>query len=213
MKRIHLFEFEDFKSFPSFLRNSMTNYLEAFHRIMKTKDDLSKVITKALNLSGAHKIQDLCSGAGGPMPDVLHELKKEEDFKDLKLQLSDLYPNKEAIQKFKDVEDITFNPSPVNATDNPHQDDTLVTMICSMHHMPPKVAKEILLNAQNKNQSICVYEISDNAFPIFLFPISFVIGLIMPLFITPFVKNITWHQILFTYFIPLLPYLFHGMEP
>lgn len=207
MKRIHLFEFEDIKAFPNFLRNSITNYLEAFHRVIQTKNDLSLVIKKALNISSASHIQDLCSGAGGPMPDVLHELKKESSFQNLELTLTDLYPNQQAIQKFKEVADINYQSSPVNAVENPIKEDTLVTMICSMHHMPPKIAKEILLNAQTNKQSICVYEISDNGFPKFLFPINFIIGIIMPFFVTPMVKKLTWHQILFTYFIPILPLL------
>ncbi|SFT82399.1 hypothetical protein SAMN05216474_2569 [Lishizhenia tianjinensis] len=207
MKRIHLFEFEDLHFFPEFLRNSMTNYLNAFHRVIKTKNDLSLVVKKALKISKATHIQDLCSGAGGPMPDVLREIQKDKEFEHLQLTLSDLYPNQQALKKFEAVNDINYLSSPVNAASIPKQENTLVTMICSMHHMPPKVAKEILLNAQHNNQCICVYEISDNSYPIVLFPINFLIGLIMPFFVTPFVKNITWHQILFTYFIPLLPIL------
>jgi hypothetical protein len=32
MKRMQLFEFEDFRWFPDFLRQCLTNYLVSFHR-------------------------------------------------------------------------------------------------------------------------------------------------------------------------------------
>ncbi|MDQ3100184.1 MAG: hypothetical protein M3R08_02245 [Bacteroidota bacterium] len=61
---------------------------------------------------------------------------------------------------------------------------------------------------QRKEQPICIYEISDNGFPIFLWWIAIPLNFIMALLITPFVRPLTLEQIIFTYLIPIIPFFF-----
>jgi hypothetical protein len=48
MKRIHLFEFEDFQWFPDFLRMCMTNYILTMHRLLGSADDLAELLSPIL---------------------------------------------------------------------------------------------------------------------------------------------------------------------
>lgn len=207
MQRIHSFEFEDFHWFPNLLRTLMTRYLVAIHKMLGTGPTLSDLMEKVLKQAGSTQIVDLCSGGGGPMEEVMTILHNR-GLTDLKMTMTDLYPNKAAAKRIN-AEDgqIRYKTDPVNAADVSGELNGLRTMICSLHHMPPTVAKDILKDAMEDNQPICIYEISDNSIPHWIAWISFPINLIMVLIISLAVRPMTWQQVLLTYFIPVLPLL------
>ncbi len=57
MKRIELFEFEDHPRFPSWLRDLMTAYLRAFHRIFRTAPAVVDLVRQALAASQTKRIR------------------------------------------------------------------------------------------------------------------------------------------------------------
>lgn len=82
-------------------------------------------------------------------------------------------------------------------------------MIASFHHMNPMVAKKILNSAQANREPILIFELAKNNIPtlawwLFL-PISLIILVLMSAVMTLFVRPLTLKQILFTYFIPIIP--------
>ena len=205
MKRIHLFEFEDLNWFPNWIRELMTRYIATFHRILNSKENLVNILHPLLKKSNKFKIIDLCSGGGGPMPDVYKELKK--DYPSLQMELTDLYPN---IKFAKTVntgsdENIIYNINSVDATDVDDNDGAIRTMICSMHHMKPEIARNILSDAQEKKVPFMFYEISDNSFPKWIWWIAFPMTILTVLFVTPLVRPMSIQQLVFTYLIPILP--------
>jgi len=207
MKRIHLFEFEDFSWFPNWLRVRMTRLIVVMHRIMGTSEELAEIINGALSASGETKIIDLCSGSGGPMPEVVQILEEKYERKNVELTLSDLYPNLEAAARFNSEKDnISYETQPVDVTKIGADKQGLRTMICSFHHMKPEAAKQILQSAQDDKQPICIFELSDNSAPILpALMLSFPITFLMCLFITPLVRPMTWQQLVFTYLMPIIP--------
>ena len=64
MKRIHLFEFEDFPWFPGWLRECMTLYIVTMHRLLRTDSALAPLLVRALKRSSTQQIVDLGSGGG-----------------------------------------------------------------------------------------------------------------------------------------------------
>lgn len=205
MKRIHLFEFEDLAWFPNWIRELMTRYLQAFHQLLKTADYILPLVEKGLSYSSSQQIIDLCSGSGGPMMDVFKKLKKKEAHSVLKMTLTDLYPNQEAIQELKWEKNINYLKKPLDATKVNPQLEGLRTIISGMHHMKPRLAKQVLQNARDSNQPILIFEISDNASPTFLWWLAFPVAFITSLFVTPLVRPMTFRQLVFTYLIPILP--------
>lgn len=206
LKRIHLFEFEDFAWFPNWIRICMTRYINAFHRILKSQENLSELIKDQLSHAEEPIILDMCSGSGGPMPDVLRLVKQDEKYHNVRLELSDLYPNLEAAKVFNsDYNDISYHVESVDATAVDPQFRGLRTMVSSLHHMKPEIVIEILGNAQKHRQPILIYEISDNAPPIWLWWLALPFGLISTLLVTPMVRPMSWQQLVFTYLIPILP--------
>jgi hypothetical protein len=207
MKRIHLFEFEDFQWFPNFLRMCMTNYILTMHRLLGSAEDLAKLLSPILRKTKKTNIIDLCSGAGGPMAEVKQLLEKKHDFSGLSLTLTDLYPNTEAANNINAQSDasIRYLTESVDATNLQNKNEGLRTMICSMHHMRPDTAKSILKAAKEDQQPICIFEISDNSMPFILWWLAIPTSFLMVFFITPFVRPLTFKQIIFTYLIPLIP--------
>lgn len=65
MGRIHLFEFEDQKWFPSFLRNFGTDFLQFLANKTKMYQPIVSILEKGLKKSRTNHIVDLASGGGG----------------------------------------------------------------------------------------------------------------------------------------------------
>lgn len=91
MKHIQLFEFEDLSWFPNSLRKSMTRLMVVMHKILWTSEVLATLVDKALIKSDGNTIIDLCSGSGGPIPEVLDILIEKYGITKPKLMMTDLY--------------------------------------------------------------------------------------------------------------------------
>lgn len=207
MRRIHLFEIEDFSWFPSSLRDCLTQMLIVVHRMVRTSNELMPLIERALRQSGQRTIIDLCSGSGGPMPEIAARLREQADLADLRLELTDLYPNLNLPQPLDTG--TVYRAAPVDATNVPADLLGLRTMVCSFHHMRPEAARQVLQNTQQSSQPICIYEISDNTMPPpWLFWVGLPLNFLFALFVSLLVRPITWRQVVFTWLIPILPVCF-----
>lgn len=180
------------------------------HKFLKSSDDLVPLIKRALKYSKNNTIVDLCSGSGGPMIEVFKDLAREKEKSNVKLILTDLFPNLEMAFKINDsaIKNLSYETTPVNASHVNTELTGVRTMVRSFHHMNPDTARQILINAKENKEPICIYEISDNSHPTFLWWMAIPIIFIMALFITPFVRPLTWKQVIFTYLIPIIPLCF-----
>jgi len=185
----------------------MTRYIQTFHKILKTSDHLTPLVEKGLKYSSSPIILDLCSGSGGPMIEVLNNLKEQKKFTDLKLTLTDLYPNQKAIKKIKSdgKRDLDYLEASLDATKVDLNLKGLRTMVSGLHHMKPDLAKLVLQNAKLSQEPILIFEISDNSPPIFLWWLAIPVAFITSLFVTPMVRPMSGQQLIFTYLIPILP--------
>ncbi|MBN2806868.1 MAG: hypothetical protein JXR22_09430 [Prolixibacteraceae bacterium] len=211
MKRIQLFEFEDQPWFPHWIRTAITRLIVVLNKLMGVNEVLSELLHTVLGRIKANTIVDLGSGSGGSMPEVLQLLQEKQGNHNLQLVLTDLYPSSENIERFnsENQPNISYAEKPVNAVHLNSAPEGLKTMVNCFHHMPPNKARSILSAAQETKQTLLIYELSDNAMPTLLWwlflPVSFVIMFLMVWVMTPAVRPLTFRQILFTYFIPIIP--------
>ncbi|WP_040400301.1 DUF2798 domain-containing protein [Cecembia lonarensis] len=207
MKRLHLFEFEDFPWFPNWIRALMTNYIQSFHKILQTDKLLLPLVKKGLLYSDTDQIIDLCSGSGGPMIEVFKSLKREGRFSNLQMKLTDLYPNQKAIAYLQEeeIKGLSYQNKPQDVTRLNPKTKGLRTLVSGMHHMRPEMARKVLHQAQSSQQPILVFEISDNSAPTFLWWLAIPVAFLISLFVTPFVRPLTWKQLVFTYLVPIVP--------
>lgn len=211
MKRIQLFEFEDFAWFPSWIRKAMTNLIVVLHKMLGVSEVLAKLVAKVVRDKQLSTVVDLGSGSGGAMPQVVHLLHKNYGLTDTKLIMTDLYPDPGTVKKFNEGKEgwIRYCETPVDGTDIGEAPEGLKTMINSFHHMRPEEARKILESAARNGQTLLIYEMGKNNIPLIiwwlLLPVSLAILIIMVFFMTPFVKPLSWQQIIFTYLVPIIP--------
>ncbi|HEX8700371.1 MAG TPA: hypothetical protein VF815_16100 [Myxococcaceae bacterium] len=207
MKRMELFEFEDSARFPGWLRDLMTAYLGAFHRVFRTAPAVADLVRQALQSTAERRVVDLCSGAGGPMIDVARTLRQDPGLADLELVLTDLYPNAQAAAQVSALSDprTRYSTDPVDATRVGTEHRGVRTLVGSFHHLPPDAARAVLLNAAKARQPLVVFELSDNGPPSWLWWTAIPPGFLMTLLLTPFVRPLSARQLFFTYLVPLLP--------
>ena len=201
MGRIHLFEFEDQKWFPSIIRNYGTDFLQFLSNKTKLYKHAVPIIKKGLENSELNTIVDLGSGGGGGLLWLNSELKK--DIPDLKITLTDFYPNISAFDYTKkQADNFSYIQESVDAKQVPENLKGLRTMFLALHHFKPMDAKLILQNAVDSNSAIAVFEVQERSIP------SIIAMLFSPLsvwFTTPFIRPLKFGRFLFTYFIPIVP--------
>jgi len=214
MKRVQLFEFEDQAWFPNSMRIAITRLLVVLHKMMGMGYVLSDLISAALKKSGDDQIVDLGSGSGGSMPQVIEILNDSDDHANVKMIMTDLYPNTNTISDIKKLnnKNLTYSETSVNATKLGDAPKGLKTMINSFHHTNPTQAREVLESAYTNKQAILIYEMAENKIPLIIWwlflPLSIVIMYLMVWLMTPFVKPLTFKQLFFTYIIPVIPFFY-----
>ncbi|MFS4469652.1 hypothetical protein [Maribacter sp. 2210JD10-5] len=201
MGRVHLFEFEDQKWFPDFLRNYGTDFLQFLSNKVKIYKPAVPILQKGLEKSNTNTIIDLGSGGGGGWLWLNEELKKTNP--DIKIVLTDYYPNIPAFKTTAALADnFEYISDAVDARDVPENLKGLRTQFLSLHHFRPKDALLILQNAVDSESSIGIFEAQERSIPSVL---AMIFSPLSVLFTTPFIKPFKWGRLLFTYIIPIVP--------
>lgn len=201
MGRIHLFEFEDQPWFPTFLRNYGTDFLQFLSNKTKMYKPIVPIIVKGLEKSKTNTIVDLGSGGGGGLLWLNSELKN--DVPDLKIILTDFYPNIPAFKLAKkEAENFEFVEQSIDARKVPEELKGMRTQFLLLHHFQPKDAKLILQNAIDTDNSIAIFEGQERSLPSIL---AMLLSPISVLLTTPFIRPFKFGRIIFTYLIPIVP--------
>lgn len=201
MGRIHLFEFEDQKWFPNFLRNYGTDFLQFLSNKAKVYKPVVSVIERGLQASGEDRIIDLGSGGGGGLLWLNSELKKTHP--NLKIVLTDYYPNLKAFEYTKkQADNFEFIATSVDARKVPESLKGFRTQFLSLHHFKPKDAQQILQNSVNAGSVIGIFEAQERSVPSIL---AMLFSPISVLLTTPFIRPFKLGRLIFTYLIPIVP--------
>lgn len=211
MRRMHLFELEDYSWFPSTIRNGITDFLEFSVVVSNLYGTAAQRLERAIETAGATKVIDLCSGGGGPWKSLLKTVRPLAERK-LSVCLTDLYPNGSAFAQLQRYSDdrIGFSPESVSATDVPAELAGFRTLFSSFHHFRPHQARAILADAVSKGQPVAVFE-STQRHPLLLFYMLFTPLLV--LLATPFIRPFRWSRLFWTYVLPVIPFaiMFDGI--
>jgi hypothetical protein len=203
--RDYLFEFEDLGWFPNAIRESMTDYLRYLITTVDFYKPIVPLIIEGMNKSNSIQIIDLCSGGGGAIEQIQHELKRLNN-SDIEIILTDKYPNTSAYEflSAKSNGAISFNVTSVDATNVPVTLKGFRTIFSGFHHFDKVTAKSVLKNAVAAHSGIGVFDGGNKNFLAILF-----ILLVHPLaffFFTPFFNPFRFSRLVFTYIIPVIPF-------
>ncbi len=201
MKRLHLFEFEDFSWFPSNVRNYMTDFLQFVSNRFDVYQKVVPMIEEALSKTDSNQMIDLASGGGGGLLKLSEHL--EQNNPELKIVLTDYYPNIAAFKATAAQSKVfTYYEHSVDARDVPAELKGLRTQFLSLHHFKPEDAVKILQNAVDSGNPIALFETQERNFPSIL---AMIFSPVSVLLTTPFIRPFKLGRILFTYIIPVVP--------
>ncbi len=205
MRRLHLFEFEDQAWLPVVLRDYMTDFLQVVFSTLSSRVSLEALLLELLEAGRTDRIVDLASGGGGPIVAVLQRLKAEHG-RNVRVLLTDKYPNIEALEAAQDSGGgaIEYHPESLDAKAVPEDIEGIRTVFTAFHHFPPDEARLILADAAGCRRPIAVFEATERTLGMFM------ITMLVPLLVwiaTPFMRPFRPGRWLLTYLLPVVPLL------
>lgn len=208
---LRLFEIHEQSWFPQFLRDQFVDGLQMIQEATNTYKPIAQLLQKRLEGCGAERVLDLCSGAGGPWPSLVR-LFEMHGAKPPEVYLTDKYPGtgKPADLEPSAAHHIHFVRQSVDATQIPEHLEGFRTLFSSFHHLKPDEARHLLQDSVSRRQGIGIFEApARRAFTLLcLFFIPIAMWLCVP-----FRRPFRWSRLLWTYFIPVTPFvlLFDGL--
>ena len=205
VKRLHLFEWEDLPSFPTVVRNVMTDFLRFALTRARVADAVFPVIEQMLEKTGQRHIVDLCSGSGGLLVDIHHNLNRRIG-PPIRVTYTDKFPNVPALDALRrQNKQVEFIATPIDASDVPPGLKGMRTMFLSFHHFRPDGARAILSNARAARQPIVIIEVTNRSLKNLSLMMS---GAVAMWLLTPAMRPVTASRILWTYVVPIAPLCF-----
>jgi len=189
--RLQLVELHDLPACPPSLRDALTDFLAFALNLAHAYDPAGPLLRRAVDRTGARRIVDLCSGAGGPWSRLARHVG-------VPILLTDLYPHTNGVSS------CPFHPEPVDARAVPEGLDGFRTLFTSFHHFRPEEARAILTDAVQRRQGIAIFEAARRA-PWELAVVAFTwLGALLA---APFIRPWRWSRLFWNYLPPVLPLL------
>jgi hypothetical protein len=202
MRRVHLLEIEDQPWCPRSLRDALTDYLGFVLERFAPYAGAAPLLARTLDRLGETRIVDLCSGGGGPWPDLVARLRATRP--SVRVWLTDCFPNRAAFARLRHRSGGALETwdEPVDATAVPPEFEGVRTLFTAFHHFRPEAARRILADAVRRRRGIAVFEASSRS-PVAVagMPI-FALGVLV---FTPFIRPFRWSRLIWTYLLPVLP--------
>jgi hypothetical protein len=210
MRRTELMEIHDHPRFPAILRNLTTDALEALWEFGNSYWPILGVLHESLAASGEvpAKVIDLCSGGGGPWIGIARQLREDHGV-EVEVCLTDRYPNAEAFTRVSERAKaaktrIGSSSLPVDAAHVPNELVGFRTMFSSFHHFGPKQALEMLSSAVASGQGIGIFEVAKRGARTLL---AVCVTPLLVLWLTPRMRPFRWSRLLWTYALPVIPFV------
>jgi hypothetical protein len=202
MNRIHLIEIEDMSWCPRSLRDAITDCIQFGLNLLNFYGPIFRQLKEAVFQSNDDGILDLGSGAGGPWLSLWRMSQKDES--NLRIALSDKYPNLAAFNRLKRISasGIGFHTVSLDNLQIPPELDGFRTFFGAFHHFRPDEARAILQDAVDSGHGIGIFEITGRH------PLSFLLMLGLPLtafLCSPFIRPFRLSRLFWTYLMPAAP--------
>jgi hypothetical protein len=211
MAPVRLFEIHDQPWFPECLRREVVDGLQMIMEVPRAYQPIAPRLREALDRAGALRVLDLCSGAGGPWPSLVRGFK-EQGAKPVEVFLSDKFPSAATLADAAPLaaNQIYFVRESVDATQIPEHMNGFRTIFSAFHHFNPSEARRLLQDTANRRQGIGIFEAPSRR------TFTLLSLLFIPVAVwcfAPFRRTFRWSRILWTYLIPVVPFvlLFDGV--
>jgi hypothetical protein len=204
MGRTELQEIHDHPGFPAFLRDLVTDALQAIWNFGNSYKPILARLLANMERAGTRQVLDLCSGGGGPWLRLARE-PKLMGMQGIVVRLTDIYPNRAAFEWASETSGtLTFEVAPVNATRIPPSLAGFRTIFSSFHHFAPQIARELLSDASVADYGVGIFETARRS-PRTMLTICCLPFLVW--WLTPLVRPFRWSRLLWTYLLPVVPFV------
>ena len=206
--RLHsmrLFEIHDHPRFPKLLRDMITDALQLLWSSSNLYQPIIPCLQRALDNSGTRNVVDLCSGGGGPWLGLARVLERKEHYP-VTVCLTDRYPNRKAFERLQSRSKLTvkFDSRSIDAVQVPTDLNGFRTLFSAFHHFAPSEARQVLANAMDHREGIGIFEMPQRTLKTML-AVCFTPFVILCL--TPCILPIRWPRLLWTYLLPVIPFV------
>jgi hypothetical protein len=200
-----LFEIHEQSWFPQFLRDQFVDSLQMILEVTNTYQPIATLLRSRLEQCGSERVVDLCSGAGGPWPSLVRHFEMHGAVAP-EVLLTDKYPNTTKLQDLGSpaAKRIHFLSDSIDATRIPRYLRGFRTLFSSFHHLNPAEARGLLQDSVNRRQAIGVFEAPA------LHTLTLLSLLLIPIatwLFVPFRRPFRWSRLLWTYLIPVIPFV------
>jgi len=204
-RRLHGIELLDIPRCPRMIRDGALDYLQFIIRTGHAYSPIVGLLAPALRSRNITSVVDVCSGGGGPWPDLRAALVRAGAPSDLCVTLTDKYPNVEAFSKNARTDaQVVGRVEPVDVENSRIPLTGLRTSFSSFHHFPPQIARQVLRNLAHGGQGIFIAEVTERS------AMTLVFMLLAPLLVwlaTPRLRPFKWSRLFLTYIIPAIPFV------
>jgi hypothetical protein len=200
LPRLALPELADQPWWPQWARDAMTGYLHAI--IVRARPYALVVPQLALLLreTTSREIVDLCSGAGGPWPDL--QVALGEAGAPVSVTCTDLLPNQAAATRVGSSPRLRYLTTPVSAMAVPAEMSGARTMFSALHHFERGDVRAILADAQASGVPFAAFEATSRSIRGLLATLIIPIAVLL---LMPSVRPRDWRALWLTYLPPLMP--------
>lgn len=215
MRRVHLFELEDFDWVPRPVRDGSTDLLDFGFDRLGFYDAVAPKLSALIEASDAKRAVDLCSGGGGGTLQISRTLRGAGVAHEL--VLSDRNPNEAGIARVKALgsPDTRYRAEPVDAMTGGGELAGVRTMSGALHHFPPDAVRALIAGIVERGEPLAFFDVAASPairkLPIALAPLMMSVNMLMlfvgSLVLVPFVRPFRWSRLLLTYVLPAIPAL------
>ena len=185
-----LFELEDKKWLPHYLREMQLNYIGWLVKAFKIYEPIDEILAQQLQ-SPVSAICDMASGNGGP----IQFLAQKEQLNNCHFILTDNFPNhSQVFQK-----NVSYHPNSVDLLKDVAPRADFYTIFNAFHHFNQDEKKQLV--DQYKKTGLMIVEIIEPT--LFHFIKILITTTLGQLLLTPFIRPFKWKQLFFTYVIPI----------
>lgn len=203
MRRMQLFEFTDLAVWPDGFRRLLTDYVSTALDLLGPFRPKIPLLLQAIEASGSNRVVDLCSGGAGPWRSLIGQLRLAAG-QSVLVTLTDLFPSADTARDVESIPGLRYHAQPVDARSVPPELVGVRTLFDGFHHFPPDQARAILQGAVNEDRPIVVFELLRRSW------LDLSMSLLTPLYVlglTPFIRPFRWSRLVFTYLIPIAPFV------
>jgi hypothetical protein len=200
LPRLQLFEIEDQRWCPRWLRDALTGYLQTMIARTRPYAPAVPALAALLRETATHDVVDLCSGAGGPWPALRDDLAAAGAT--AQVTCTDLAPNADAAARLGETAGMRYLEESVSALAVPPDLRGARTMFTALHHFTPDQVRAILADAQAARAPFAAFEATSRSVA------GLLVTLFIPLavlFVMPLVKPRRPLALVLTYLPPLVP--------